>query len=116
MRTIDLVYRTTFAELGQRCIDAQFARDFQIPGVEGSFSAEGSFLRVTVKDRDYWYHRSPMTEGRRPRRYVGPVSDPEITRRVEDFARMKDDLRARRKLVSTLVRDAYLPAPEQFSG
>lgn len=116
MREIDLVHRTTFAELGQRCIDAQFIRDFSIPGVEGSFSTSGSFVRFTVKERDYWYHRTTDADGRRRQTYVGPVADPEITSRVEDFGRIKADLRGRRRLVSILVREAYLPAPEPFTG
>lgn len=116
MRAIDLVYRTMFAELGQRCVDAQFVRDFAIEGAGEPFPAEGSFVRETIKGRDYWYHRSPLADGKRAKRYVGPVSDPEITRRVEEFASMKDDLRARRKLVSTLSREAYLPEPERFTG
>lgn len=41
MREIDLVYRTIFAELGQRCMDADFVRDFRVDGVAGSLSVEG---------------------------------------------------------------------------
>jgi len=115
MREIDLPYRTMFAELGQRCMDAQFIRDFQIDGVTGSLSVDGSFFKMTVKDRDYWYHRSPTADGRK-QTYVGPVSDPEITQRVQEFERIKDDQKARRKLVSTLVREAGLPAPDRFTG
>jgi hypothetical protein len=115
MKEIDLVYRTMFAELGQRCIDADFVRDFRIEKVDGSFSVEGSFFKMTVKGREYWYHKGPTTDGRK-QIYVGPVSDPEITQRVEEFARIKDDQRARRKLVSTLVRESGLPAPERFTG
>jgi hypothetical protein len=115
MREIDLVYRTMFAELGQRCMDAQFVRDFRIEKVDGTFSVEGSFFRMRVKDREYWYHKG-STADRRKQTYVGPVSDPEITQRVEEFERIKDDQKARRKLVSTLVREAGLPAPDRFTG
>ena len=45
-----------------------------------------------------------------------PSSDPEITKRVTDFQEIKSDLRSRRKLVSTLTREAGLPAPERFTG
>jgi hypothetical protein len=115
MREIDLVYRTMFAELGQRCMDAQFVRDFRIEKVDGTFSVEGSFFKMRVKDRDYWYHKGSTADGRK-QTYVGPVSDPEITQRVEEFERIKDDQKARRKLVSTLVREAGLPAPDRFTG
>jgi hypothetical protein len=115
MREVDLVYRTMFAELGQRCMDAQFVRDFRIEKVDGTFSLEGAFFKMKVKDRDYWYHKGSTADGRK-QTYVGPVSDPEITQRVEEFERIKDDQKARRKLVSTLVREAGLPAPDRFTG
>jgi hypothetical protein len=104
-----------FAELGQRCMDAQFVRDFRIDKVDGTFSTEGVFFKMKVKDREYWYHKGPTADGRK-QTYVGPVSDPEITQRVEEFERIKDDQKARRKLVSTLVRESGLPAPDRFTG
>ena len=106
MKQIDLIYRTMIAELGQRLLDASFATDFPI---------EGRFVPVTVKQRVYWYFDQPSSEGNK-RRYVGPADDEDITRRVESFKEIKDDAKARRKLVSTLTRDAGLPAPERFSG
>lgn len=115
MREIDLVYRTMFAELGQRCIDADFIRDFRIEKVDGTFSLEGAFFKMKVKGRDYWYHKGSTADGRK-QTYVGPASDPEITQRVQEFERIKDDQKARRKLVSTLVREAGLPAPDRFTG
>ena len=115
MRELDLIYRTMFAELGQRCMDADFVRDFRIDKVDGIFSLDGTFFKMKVKDREYWYHKSPTAEGRK-QIYVGPASDPEITRRVADFTRIKDDRRARRKLVSTLVRESGLPAPDRMAG
>ena len=57
-----------------------------------------------------------MVDGQRRRTYVGPASDEEITRRVKEFRDLKDDLRSRRKLVSTLVREAGLPEPERVTG
>ncbi|CAX23061.1 protein of unknown function [Methylorubrum extorquens DM4] len=63
----------------------------------------------------HWYFDLPV-QGKVTRSYVGPQSDPEITKRVEAFAEIKNDLRARRKLVSTLTREAGLPAPERFTG
>ena len=113
---IDLVYRTMFAELGQRCLDAQFVRDFFIEGADAPFSLDGSFVKTSVKGRDYWYHQSSPVHGPRRKIYVGPVADADITRRVEEFQHLKDDFRSRRKLVSTLVREAGLPSPERFTG
>lgn len=105
MKQIDLTYRTMFAELLQRSLDASF---------ETEFSTAGNFLRVPVKGRDYWYFEE--TRPRKKRKYVGPADDPEIAKRVEAFQHIKDDLRSRRKLVSTLVREAGLMAPERFTG
>ncbi|MDK1376454.1 GSU2403 family nucleotidyltransferase fold protein [Sinorhizobium sp. 6-70] len=105
MKTIDLMYRTMFAELVQRSLDASFETDF---------STSGNFVRVPVKGRYYWYFEE--TQPNKTRKYVGPADDPEIARRVESFQGIKDDLRGRRKLVSTLTREAGLAAPDRFTG
>jgi hypothetical protein len=106
LKEIDLVYRTMFAELVQRSLDGQFQADFPL---------EGRFVPVTVKDREYWYFDMPTSEGNK-RSYVGPKADPEITARVEGFREIKDSLKARRKLVSTLTRDGGMSAPDRFAG
>jgi hypothetical protein len=81
------------------------------------FSADGRFVLVEVKNRKYWYFDTPKPEGgAQSRRYVGPVDDPEITKRVEAFKDLKADLKGRRRLVATLTREAYLPRPLQMSG
>lgn len=103
MKALDLIYTTMLAELGQRSIDGAFVTDFPI---------DGNFVSVSVKDRDYWYFDQPGQK----RRYVGPAADPDIAARVSDFQAIKDDIRSRRKLVSTLTREAYLPSPERMSG
>ena len=105
MKEIDLVYRTMFAELVQRSLDAPF---------ETEFSTAGNFVRVPVKGRDYWYFEE--TQPKKSRKYVGPADDPDIAKRVDTFQHIKDDLRSRRKLVSTLTREAGLVAPERFTG
>jgi hypothetical protein len=105
MKTIDLVYRTMFAELVQRCLDASF---------ETEFSTAGNFVRVPVKNRDYWYFEE--TQPKKTRKYVGPADDPDIANRVDAFRQIKEDLRSRRKLVSTLTREAGLTAPDRFTG
>lgn len=105
MEQIDLIYRTMYAELVQRSLDASFDAAFQVPG---------NFVRVPVKGRDYWYFEDRYAEKRR--RCVGLASDPEIARRVEEFGRSKEQYRGRRKLVSTLTREARLATPERLSG
>jgi hypothetical protein len=47
---------------------------------------------------------------------VGPADDPEINRRVTNFARLKDDFQKRRKIVSTLTREARLFSPQPRVG
>lgn len=106
MQIVPLTYVTLYAELAQRALDASFTSEF---------STGGRFVTQESRGRRYWYF--DMASGAAKKRlYVGPVDDPEISRRVEDFKHLKADVRARRKLVSTLVREAYLPRPEQKSG
>ncbi|MDX8520707.1 nucleotidyltransferase family protein [Mesorhizobium dulcispinae] len=105
MKSIDLAYRTLYAELVQRGLDASFETDF---------STAGNFVRVPVKGRDYWYFEETRPE--KSRRYVGPAENPEIAKRVAAFRQIKDDLRSRRKLISTLTRDTGLAAPDPFTG
>ncbi|MBD9595935.1 hypothetical protein IB270_24085 [Ensifer sp. ENS05] len=107
MKTIDLMYQTMLAELGQRSLDAAWTADFP---------PEGRFTPVTVKARRYWYFDIPDGHGGRARRYVGPAEDPEISQRVADFQAQRDGLRARRRLVSTLTREGGMIAPDKMSG
>jgi hypothetical protein len=69
-----------------------------------------------VKGRKYWYFDTPKEGGGQNRKYAGAADDPEITKRVETFKDLKADIRSRRKLVSTLVREAYLPRAEPEEG
>ncbi|ASY66241.1 hypothetical protein SJ05684_b52590 (plasmid) [Sinorhizobium sojae CCBAU 05684] len=107
MKQIDLMYQTMLAELGQRSLDAAWTADFP---------PEGRFTPVTVKDRRYWYFDIPDGKGGKMRRYVGPADDQEIAQRVETHKREKDDLRARRRMVSTLTREGGMVAPDAMSG
>lgn len=107
MKTIDLMYQTMLAELGQRSLDAAWTADFP---------PEGRFTPVTVKERRYWYFDVPDGRGGKTRRYVGPAEDPEIAKRVKVFQAQKDDLRARRRMVSTLTREGGMIAPDKMSG
>lgn len=108
MRKLDLTYVTLTAELLQRALDAQFDADFD----EG-----GSFKKRTVRGKDYWYYKpSASAKGSTKEKYVGPAADAEITSRVERFTTIKDDYSVRRKLVSTLTREARLYSPTAAIG
>ena len=107
-RVIDISYRTLAAELLDRALDAQFDQDFD---------EAGAFIKVTAKERDYWYYKPSLRDGRADKRlYVGLVEDPEISKRVGSFRRLKTDYQARRKIVSTLSREARLFAPDRAIG
>jgi hypothetical protein len=107
MQKIPHIYQTLYSELAQRSLDAAFSTEFDV---------NGRFVTAEVKGRRYWYFDLPESDGSKKRTYVGPFDDPEITTRVENFKDLKANVRERRKLVSTLVREAYLPRPERISG
>ena len=106
MMELDIVYRTMFAELEQRSLDAAFQSDFP---------TDGWFVTVPVKRRDYLYFERDR-EGKVTRSYVGPKDDPDIASRATAFRTLKADLKSRRNLVSTLIRQGRLNAPERLSG
>lgn len=107
-RRLDITYQTLYSELVQRSLDESFTSEF---------SSDGRFVAVEVKGKKYWYFDTPKPgDTRQDRRYVGPADDPEITKRVEAFKDIKADLKGRRRLVSTLVREAYLPRPLPMTG
>ncbi|MBB6219466.1 hypothetical protein GGE66_000410 [Rhizobium leguminosarum] len=107
MKSIDLMYQTMLAELGQRSLDAAWTADFP---------PEGRFTPANIKGRKYWYFDIPDGRGGTKRRYVGSADDPDIAQRVADHKRDKDDLRARRRLVNTLTREGGMIAPDAMSG
>jgi len=108
MKRLDHSYQVLYSELAQRALDAAFSSEFALAG---------RFVTQQSGGRRYWYFDTAKADGAgKHRRYVGPVDDPEITRRVEAFKDLKADYRARRKLVSTLTREAYLPRPEPLTG
>ena len=105
---LDISYQTLYSELVQRCLDESFTFEF---------SSNGRFVPVEVKGKKYWYFDTPKVDAAgQDRRYVGPVDDSEITKRVEAFKDLKADLKGRRRLVSTLTREAYLPRPLLKTG
>ncbi len=107
VQQIPHTYQTLYSELAQRSLEATFSSEFKVAG---------RFVSAEVKGRRYWYFDLSDRKGGKKRTYVGPVDDPEITKRVESFKDLKADVRERRKLVSTLVREAYLPRPERQTG
>jgi hypothetical protein len=107
-RRLDITYQTLYSELVQRSLDESFTSEF---------SSNGRFVAVEVKGKKYWYFDTPKLDGAgQDRRYVGPTDDSEITKRVETFKDLKADLKGRRRLVSTLTREAYLPRPPLITG
>jgi hypothetical protein len=107
MKQIDLAFRTLVAELQQRSFNDQWADDFP---------PTGRFVTVKVGERAYFYFDQPDGKGGQKRRYVGPANDQEIATRVATQTAEKRDFKARRKLVSTLTREAGLVAPDAFTG
>lgn len=78
MKSIDLMYQTMLAELGQRSLDAAWTADFP---------PEGRFTPAYIKGRKYWYFDVPDGHGGTTRRYVGPAGDKDIAQRVADHKR-----------------------------
>jgi hypothetical protein len=107
-RILDLTYNTMIAELLERTLDAQFDADFDEAGL---------FRKRDIRGRSYWYYKpSQRGTGVLPDKYVGPADDPAIAKRVSEFASIKDDYQRRRKLVSTLTREARLFRPNKKTG
>ena len=95
-----LIMQTTYAELLDRCANAAFSE---------AFAEDGTFIAKTVKDRRYWYFQTGAGESR-TQKYVGPET-PELLERIARHRELRDDIRERRALVSTLVRSFGLPRP-----
>ena len=111
LRKLPLTHQTMFAELTSRCMDASF---------DEHFAENGSFVRMEVKGRHYWYYSkykptSTASAATRSKIYVGPAEDAEITRRVEAFQDIKVNYAERRTMVRSLVA-AGLPAPTGIVG
>jgi hypothetical protein len=90
---IALATQTMFAELVQRCLDAEF---------DEQYHERGNFRRRRKGNRYYWYFQWDA-DGRKHERYAGPVTDKSITDRVNRFDSIKSDYRQRRELVRALV-------------
>jgi hypothetical protein len=96
---VSLTAQTAYAELVDRCTTAAF---------EAEFPLNGSFVRVPVKDRVYWYFQEGARDasGKQPRKYVGPDT-PEIQQRIASHGQAKDDYKQRRHLAATLRREGF---------
>lgn len=105
MDQVDLATQTMFAELLQRSLDAEF---------DDQFPSGGTFQRKKSKDRYYWNYQ--WRDGAHVRsRYVGPVTDPDISDRVTRFTAIKASHKRRQTLVRALAA-AGLPTPDPLSG
>lgn len=102
---ITLATQTLFAELLQRCLDAEF---------DALYNERGSFTRKRLKGRMYWYHQQKIG-GKVVSIYVGPVTDEAITDRVNRFAEIKSDFKERQEMVRALAATG-LPTPDALSG
>jgi hypothetical protein len=103
--SVSLTTQTLYAELVDRCAVAAF---------EAEFPLNGSFVRVRVKDREYWYFQQGARDasGKQPRKYVGPDND-EIRQRMANHGRAKDDYQERKRLISLLRRSGFQSPPEE---
>ena len=107
MPSIDAAAQTVFADLNQRCADAEFDRDFP---------ENGKFIRRTIKAREYWYYQGyDAATGTKSNRYVGTVADSETTRRVEAHDRQRVDYRTRIDAVR-MLRSAGFPTADALTG
>lgn len=100
------MYRTMLAQLAQRSMDVRFSSNFPL---------SGRFVSVPVKGRSYFYFEQADSDGKQKHLYVGPEVDPETAARVREHREMKDHTKARRKLVSTLLRNGGMVGPDRFA-
>lgn len=105
MTDLSLATQTMFAELLQRCLDAEF---------DDNYDERGNFVRRLRKGRYYWYYQ--RTRGKRQTEaYVGPVTDKSITDRIARFAEIKSDFKGRHEMARALAA-AGVPTPDPLSG
>ena len=99
-----LTTQTLYAELLDRCTTGSF---------EAEFPLNGSFVRVRVKDRNYWYFQQGTRDasGKQPRKYVGPDT-PEVEQLIANHGHAKNDYRERRHLAASLRRAGFQSPPD----
>ena len=102
---LPLPIQTLYAELLDRSLIGKMAKEFD---------PSGTFIKKTMRNRDYYYFRSPMRQGTRTDIYVGPDSV-ELRERIERHKSEKDDYKQRRSLVAALNR-VGLRGPDPKTG
>lgn len=105
MQRLPLLIHTAYEELLERSAVADF---------EEAFADAGAFTPKTIKGRRYWYFQPSTSEGRK-QRYVGPETDA-LLQKIGKHRSWQDDRRERRALVSTLLRTAGVPRPNDEIG
>jgi len=100
-----VLIQTMYAELTER---AHLGR------LQSDFDPAGTFLKKERRGREYWYFRSPMSNGDRSDRYIGADS-PELRERIERHAVEKNSYRQRRSLVSSLLHSG-MRGPDARTG
>lgn len=93
MQDLGLAGQTMFAELIQQSMDAEFDEDYD---------ERGNFIRKRVNGPLYWYYQRKI-DGKLSQKYVGPVKDDEINKRVKAFNDLKSDFKRRRNIVRALL-------------
>ncbi|KQQ17620.1 hypothetical protein ASF56_23145 [Methylobacterium sp. Leaf122] len=112
MKTLPNLIQIAFADLIAKAFDAEF---------DDAYPENGRFAKRERRGQEYWYYlgyeRDPdgSKKGKEVQKYVGPVADPEITRRVERFQGIRVSYRERREIAGTLRRSG-LPAPSPLEG
>lgn len=102
---LPLPIQTMYSELAERAQLGQMAE---------AFDPAGSFIKRTIRGHQFWYFRSPMTEGSRPEKYVGPDT-PDLTEKIARHRTDKSGYKERRTLVSALIRTG-LRGPDARTG
>ena len=104
-RRLPIGVQTLFSDLEQRARDADFTE---------TFDRGGRFLKRLKQKRYYWYFQ--RRDGAKVvEKYVGPFTNPEITKRVAEFTALKNDFKERRSMLRALVAGG-LPVSEPMSG
>lgn len=99
-RPLSLPLQTLYADLLEQCANDAFNE---------AFAEDGTFVVKEIDGRRYWYFQLPAAAAQK-QKYVG-VETPELLERIERHRRIRHAARARRSLVSTLVRSGVLPRP-----
>jgi hypothetical protein len=111
LKQLSLAHQTMFADLIQKCLDAEF---------DEAFAENGSFTQVKgANGQLFWYYKGYDRLGdagnKRYAKYVGPVADAGVTARVAQFKRVKAGYQERRSLVTSLTA-AGMPSPPSLAG